>query len=196
MTSYFQLFSTGLELATPTPSSIVTIPAQSSRTLVHSRTDSSSASTSATPQTAGSLQYYSHLCSNNKTHGSIQFPAYITYSPQTAATIGSQNIQLVKSSNGNYLITTPTQQHISTTRSARASQASPITISAARETDHLSNAELQRHELVFRYREAKLRCEIQEAAKEKAKEELLQLREIHRMKIKEMEMRLRNMERS
>lgn len=184
-----------MELATPNASSIVTIPAQTSRTLIHGRTDSSSASTSATPQTAGSFQCYSNLGSKSITNASNQFPAYITYSPQTTATIGSQNIQLVKSSNGNYLITTPAQQHISTTRSARTSQASP-TISTARETDHLSNAELQRQELVYRYREAKLRCEIQEAAKEKAKEELLQLREIHRMKIKEMEMRLRNMERS
>lgn len=78
-------------------------------------------------------------------------------------------------------------------RSARASQASPLIF---KETDNLSISEIQRQEAVLRLREARMRCEVQELAKEKAREELMQLREIHRMKIKEMEMRLRNMERS
>lgn len=60
----------------------------------------------------------------------------------------------------------------------------------------LSLVELQRHELELRVREAKLRLEVQEIEKEKAREELIQMREIHRLKIKEMEQRLRNMERS
>lgn len=56
--------------------------------------------------------------------------------------------------------------------------------------------ELQKQEQLLRIREAKLRCEVQEMEKEKAREELLQMKEVHRMKIKEMETRLRNMERS
>lgn len=123
------------------------------------------------------------------------FSAYITYSPQTATTIGNQNIQLVKSANGNYLITTPSQQQqtVTASRNSRVSQASPLVF---KETDNMSISEIQRQEAVLRLREAKMRCEVQELAKEKAREELMQLREIHRMKIKEMEMRLRNMERS
>lgn len=65
-----------------------------------------------------------------------------------------------------------------------------------KDIETMSTAEIQRQEAALRFREAKLRCEVQELAKEKAREELLQLREMHRMKIKEMEMRLRNMERS
>lgn len=59
-----------------------------------------------------------------------------------------------------------------------------------------SLVELQRQELELKVREAKLRLEVQEIEKEKAREELIQMREIHRLKIKEMEQRLRNMERT
>lgn len=100
----------------------------------------------------------------------------------------------MKSASGNYLITTPTQQP--SARNSRTNQSSPVNVSITRETENLSTQDLQKQEQWLRIREAKLRCEVQEIEKEKAKEELLQLREIHRMKIKEMEMRLRNMERS
>lgn len=59
-----------------------------------------------------------------------------------------------------------------------------------------SLTELQRQEMELKVREAKLRVEVQEIEKEKTREELMQMREIHRLKIKEMEQRLRNMERS
>lgn len=175
-----------MALATPAPSSIVTIPAQTPRgtTMVaipsqtyeaHVKKQEGSPSSSATAPTT----------------------AYITYSPTSTATIANQNIQLVKSANGNYLITTPastsSQQVI---RGARVNQSSPITTSALKDTENASIQDLQKQEQLLRVREAKIRCEVQEIEKEKAREELLQLREIHRMKIKEMEMRLRNMERS
>lgn len=131
--------------------------------------------------------------------GQAQTTAYITYSPSSTATIGNQNIQLVKSSSGNYLITTPnttTPQQV--IRGTRINQSSPITAttSSAKDSENVPISELQKQEQLLRVREAKLRCEVQEIEKEKAREELLQMREIHRMKIKEMEMRLRNMERS
>lgn len=124
--------------------------------------------------------------------------AYITYSPSSTATISNQNIQLVKSANGNYLITTPTtnttaQQGI---RGTRVNQVSPNTTTTTRDVENASVQDLQKQEHLLRVKEAKLRCEVQEIEKEKAREELLQMREIHRMKIKEMETRLRNMERS
>lgn len=166
-----------MALSAPAPSSIVTIPAQTSRgaTLVTlPKQETSPSSSSAAPTTA-----------------------YITYSPSSTATIANQNIQLVKSASGNYLITTPNttapQQVI---RTSRVSQSSPITATTIKDMENASVQELQKQEQLLRLREAKLRCEVQEIEKEKAKEELLQLREIHRMKIKEMEMRLRNMERS
>lgn len=171
---------TDLALATPTPSSIVTIPAQTQRgtTLVTlpSKQEPSPSSSGTAPATA-----------------------YITYSPSSTATIGNQNIQLVKSANGNYLITTPnttTSQQV--IRGTRVNQSSPITASTSvvKDSDNLPLQELQKQEQLLRVREAKLRCEVQEIEKEKAREELLQMREIHRMKIKEMEMKLRNMERS
>lgn len=96
------------------------------------------------------------------------------------------------------MITTPnttTQQQVIRTR---INQSSPITTSATpvKDSENAPVSELQKQEHLLRVREAKLRCEVQEIEKEKAREELLQMREIHRMKIKEMEMRLRNMERS
>lgn len=97
------------------------------------------------------------------------------------------------------MITTPTtatsQQVI---RGARVNQSSPGAATAATKdlNENASIQDLQKQEHLLRVREAKLRCEVQEIEKEKAREELLQMREIHRMKIKEMEMRLRNMERS
>lgn len=48
----------------------------------------------------------------------------------------------------------------------------------------------------LKVKEATLRVEIQELEKEKKRQELIQIREIHCWKIKEMEQRLRNMERS
>lgn len=169
-----------LALATPTPSSIVTIPAQTQRgtTLVALPTKQEPSSSSP---------------------GQAQTTAYITYSPSSAATIGNQNIQLVKSSSGNYLITTPnTTTQPQVIRGTRINQSSPITASAtsAKDSENAPVSELQKQEQLLRVREAKLRCEVQEIEKEKAREELLQMREIHRMKIKEMEMKLRNMERS
>lgn len=164
-----------MALATPAPSSIVTIPAQTTRsaTLVLPKQEPSPSSSTAAPTTA-----------------------YITYSPSSTATIANQNIQLVKSASGNYLITTPNttapQQVI---RTSRVNQSSPIT-ATIKDSENASVQDLQRQEHLLRLREAKLRCEVQEIEKEKAREELLQMREIHRMKIKEMEMRLRNMERS
>lgn len=59
-----------------------------------------------------------------------------------------------------------------------------------------SLAELQRHEMELKVRAAKVQLEVQEIEKEKAREELIQMREIHRLKVKEMEQRLRNMDRS
>lgn len=165
-----------LALATPAPSSIVTIPA----TAQIKKQNESTSPSSATPTTA-----------------------YITYSPQTTSTITNQNIQLVKSASGNYLITTPSPagpSHQQVLRNIRISQTSPATVqntnSNNKDLDNLSLSELQRQEQVLRIREAKLKCEVQEIEKEKAREELLQMREVHRMKIKEMETRLRNMERS
>lgn len=169
-----------LALATPTPSSIVTIPAQTQRgtTLVAlpSKQEPSPSSSGQAPTTA-----------------------YITYSPSSTATIANQNIQLVKSASGNYLITTPnttTSQQV--IRGTRVNQSSPITASTTtiKDSENVPFSDLQKQEQLLRVREAKLRCEVQEIEKEKKREELLQLREIHRMKIKEMEMRLRNMERS
>lgn len=168
-----------LALATPAPSSIVTIPAQTARgtTLVAlPKQDQSPPASVAAPTTA-----------------------YITYSPSSTATIANQNIQLVKSASGNYLITTPntsTQQQV--IRSSRVNQSSPITAttSTIKDTENASIQDLQKQEQLLKIKEAKLRCEVQEIEKEKAREELLQMREIHRMKIKEMEMRLRNIERS
>lgn len=82
-------------------------------------------------------------------------------------------------------------------RNIRINQSSPVaTATSTRDSENLSIAEMQRQEQVFRLREARLRCEVQEIEKEKAREELLQMKEVHRMKIKEMETRLRNMERS
>lgn len=173
-------FFSDLALATPTPSSIVTIPAQTQRgtTLVAlpSKQEPSPSSSGQAPTTA-----------------------YITYSPSSTATIGNQNIQLVKSASGNYLITTPntttSQPHV--IRGTRVNQSSPITATqTVKDSENASVSELQKQEQLLRVREAKLRCEVQEIEKEKAREELLQMREIHRMKIKEMEMKLRNMERS
>lgn len=62
--------------------------------------------------------------------------------------------------------------------------------------DSATLAELQRQEMELKVREAKLRVEVQEIEKEKTREELIQMREMHRLKIKEMEQRLRNMERT
>lgn len=175
---FWCVFSIDLALATPTPSSIVTIPAQTQRgtTLV-------ALPTKQEPSPSSS--------------GQTQATAYITYSPSSTATIGNQNIQLVKSSSGNYLITTPNttapQQVI---RGTRINQSSPITATTVKDSENAPISELQKQEQLLRVREAKLRCEVQEIEKEKAREELLQMREIHRMKIKEMEMKLRNMERS
>lgn len=177
-----------MALATPAPSSIVTIPAQTQR---------------GTTLVALPGQSYEHVKKQEPSPSSSSTAApttaYITYSPSPTATIGNQNIQLVKSASGNYLITTPTtatpQQVI---RSARVNQSSPITATTTIKdlNENASIQDLQKQEHLLRVREAKLRCEVQEIEKEKAREELLQMREIHRMKIKEMEMRLRNMERS
>lgn len=168
-------------MAAPAPSSIVTIPAQTQRgtTLV------------ALPNQNYDIKKQETSPSSS---AAAQTTAYITYSPSSSATIANQNIQLVKSASGNYLITTPTattSQHI---RNARVNQSSPVT--PAKDTENASVQDLQKQEQLLRIREAKLRCDVQEIEKEKAREELLQMREIHRMKIKEMEMRLRNMERS
>lgn len=171
-----------MALAAPAPSSIVTIPAQTQR---------------GTTLVALPSQNYEHVKKQETSPSSSAAQgttAYITYSPSSTAAIGNQNIQLVKSANGNYLITTPTastSQHI---RSARVNQPSPI--ASAKDIENLSVQDLQKQEQLLRVREAKLRCEVQEIEKEKAREELLQMREIHRMKIKEMEARLRNMDRS
>lgn len=174
-----------MELATPAPSSIVTIPAQTQR---------------GTTLVALPGQTYEHVKKqeSSPTQSSSTQPttAYITYSPSSTATLANQNIQLVKSATGNYLITTPTtnsapQQVI---RGSRISQPSPTI--PIKDSENASLQDLQRQEALLRIREAKIRCEVQEIEKEKAREELLQMREIHRMKIKEMETRLRNMERS
>ena len=70
-------------------------------------------------------------------------------------------------------------------------------IDSSSKSEHRSAIqELQREEMEYRVREAKLKCELQQIEKQKAKEELLQMREIHKMKIKEMEIRLRNIERT
>lgn len=170
-----------MALATPAPSSIVTIPAQTQRLV-------------ALPG-----QNYEHIKkseSSPSSSGAGQTTAYITYSPSSTTAISNQNIQLVKSASGNYLITTPqaTPQVIRTTR---GNQSPPITITTSvKDNENVPISELQKQEHLLRVREAKLRCDVQEIEKEKAREELLQMREIHRMKIKEMEMRLRNMERS
>lgn len=176
-----------MALATPAPSSLVTIPAPSQRTAsiisnqnfepqIKKQNESSSLSSAAATT------------------------AYITYSPQSTSTLSNQNIQLVKSATGNYLITTPSNTNSSqqqVLRNIRISQSSPVTASTStKDMENMSLQELQKQEQLLRIREAKLRCEVQEMEKEKAREELLQMKEVHRMKIKEMETRLRNMERS
>lgn len=172
-------------LATPAPSSLVTIPAQTQRT------------TTVIPNQTFETKIRTQ---NDSTTTSAPATAYITYSPQSASTITNQNIQLVKGANGNYLITTPSPAGTSQSqvlRNIRISQTSPITTTTStKNMENLSIQEMQRQEQLLRIREAKLRCEVQEIEKEKAREELLQMKEVHRMKIKEMETRLRNMERS
>lgn len=184
----FFLFFADLALATPAPSSLVTIPATSQHTAaiisnqnfepqIKKQNESSSPSSAAATT------------------------AYITYSPQSTSTLSNQNIQLVKSATGNYLITTPSNANSSqqqVLRNIRISQSSPVTTTttSTKDMESMSLQELQKQEQLLRIREAKLRCEVQEMEKEKAREELLQMKEVHRMKIKEMETRLRNMERS
>lgn len=90
---------------------------------------------------------------------------------------------------------TPTQQSAITAASVHASpQNQHISVD---ETElKRSILQMQKEEMEYRVREAKLKCELQEMEKLKAREELIQLREIHQMKIKEMELRLRNIERT
>lgn len=81
---------------------------------------------------------------------------------------------------------TPTQSNTQTL----STDVSGVTLESS------SLTELQRQEMELKVRTARMRLEVQEIEREKAREELIQMREIHRMKIKEMEQRLRNMERS
>lgn len=173
-----------LGIATPASSSIVTIPAQSQRAIVLPAQKQNESSTSA-PTTAYTITYSSSV---------------------KDATYNSQNIQLVKSAAGNYLITTPTananiqsqilRNNVRSEQHQQHQQQHTEISPTARDHESISLQELQKQEQLLRIREATLRCDVQELEKEKAKEELIQMREIHRMKIKEMEMRLRNMERS
>lgn len=176
-----------MALATPAPSSLVTIPSTSQRTTAiisnqNFEPQIKKQNESTSPPSVGATT------------------AYITYSPQSTPTLSNQNIQLVKSATGNYLITTPSNVNSSqqqVLRNIRISQSSPVTATTStKDMENMSLQELQKQEQLLRIREAKLRCEVQEMEKEKAREELLQMKEVHRMKIKEMETRLRNMERS
>lgn len=176
-----------MALATPAPSSLVTIPATSQRTAA----------------IISNQSFEPQIKKQNETlspSSAAATTAYITYSPQSTSTLSNQNIQLVKSATGNYLITTPSNANSSqqqVLRNIRISQSSPVTATTStKEMENMSLQELQKQEQLLRIREAKLRCEVQEMEKEKAREELLQMKEVHRMKIKEMETRLRNMERS
>lgn len=97
------------------------------------------------------------------------------------------------------MITSATPATLTTTHRNSPTQNSltiPVTETGDGSLESASLAELQRQELELKVREAKLRLEVQEIEKEKAREELIQMREIHRLKIKEMEQRLRNMERA
>lgn len=58
------------------------------------------------------------------------------------------------------------------------------------------NAFQRQSEMEYRLRELQLKVETEEIRKEIAREELQQLREIHKLKVREMELRLKNLDRT
>lgn len=185
-------------LPTPAPSSIMAIPVSNQGTTLVTL-PSTSVETSDKKLVAQS--------SISSGQSSTTFIAYSPIKEQSHFDSQNHSIQLIKSSSGNYMIASP-QGPANHSVSAAAGSAttkrdhtSVPTMTAVHSMDAagptIANlADLQRQEVELKLREAKLRCEVQEIEKEKAKEELIQMREIHRMKIKEMELRLRNIERT
>lgn len=57
-------------------------------------------------------------------------------------------------------------------------------------------AQMQKQEMELRLRELQIKCEVEELRKEIVREELRQMREIHKWKVKEMELRLKNIDRT
>lgn len=122
-----------------------------------------------------------------------QSTTYIAYAPMKEHNSGS-GVQLIQKNGSSFVITSATSAALAGPQRNSPSNLPIETNDGSMES--VSLIELQRQELELKVREAKLRLEVQEIEKEKAREELIQMREIHRMKIKEMEQRLRNMERS
>lgn len=57
-------------------------------------------------------------------------------------------------------------------------------------------AQMQKQEMELRLRELQIKCEVEELRKEIVREELRQMREIHKWKVREMELRLKNIDRT
>lgn len=170
------------EIPTPEPSSLVAIPTSSQVT--------------GTLVTASTMEIAKKSAPQVSATGTT---TYITYAPikdTHSQPTENANIQLLKNGGANYVITSP---QTSLSHPIQGLQSDPLSAATdeinARQL-HANKLDLKQQELELRVLEAKLKCEVQEIEKEKAKEELIQMREIHRMKIKEMELRLRNMERT
>lgn len=170
--------SADYNIPTPSAANLVAIPQSS-----HILTTESPKKTHLTAVSSGSGS------------GTSQSTTYIAYTPIKEHNNGS-GVQLIQKNGGSFVITSATPATLTT---AHRNSPSRVSVSADASDASLESAslvELQRQELELKVREAKLRLEVQEIEKEKAREELIQMREIHRLKIKEMEQRLRNMERT
>lgn len=136
---------------------------------------------------------------NKKTSRSLSNPSnngttYIAYSQikdNNSSATDNQNVHSTRSyvltSSANATPTTATNRNISIHQSPQENETN---------VNDSILFELQRQEMELKVREAKMRLEIQEMEKEKQRQELIHMREIHCLKIKEMEQRLRNIERS
>lgn len=136
------------------------------------------------------------VSSSGSGSGTSQGTTYIAYTPTQQRHTNGSGVQLIQKNGGSFVITSATPAMLTTTHQSSASQSTvPAEVSDG-SIESATLVELQRQEMELKVREAKLRVEVQEIEKEKTREELMQMREIHRLKIKEMEQRLRNMERS
>lgn len=175
--SFFIL--TDYSLPTPTAASLVAIP----------QTSHLNATIVAAPSSADSKK--------RQFDGASSTGPFIAYTPLRQDRVISDN-QIART---HYLLATTTSSESTSVASAPPAQAPPAQ-ATRKETVVVSTEQsatiqnLQRREHELRLKEAKIRVEIQEIEREKAREELIQMREIHKLKIKEMELKLRNMERS
>lgn len=140
--------------------------------------------------------------SNYETH--IVCAALTTTAPSLSAanTFIINSIEHIGANDGASLLSTAATNNLRTR--LEPIQSMPSAVSSAmtdglympRETLATDLAAFQKQEMDLRLRELQLKVDTEEIRKELAREELQHMRQIHRMKVREMELRLKNIDRS